>query len=399
MSQDQRLRLLLAALTISLTACSNASSNGADLAPPDFAAAASLDLSVDRCDSFCDGGVSVSDAAPRPDTLPSAADALFSDASTCSPAPAALPSGPLTRNPTNPLVRNGPEIYDDEKTGPRVVLKMGPTDYRLWYEAVSSSGITAVAYATSSDGLAWKKRGVVMSPDVAWEKSEVSPNAMLVESGTFKLWYHGGGYPGKGGVRLGKAAVGYAESLDGIQWTKHGPEVLDIGSSGAFDESQAAEPRVLRVGPGYRMYYTGRNSVGENALGIATSSDGIVWKKAANNPILSVAQWGGFWGGAFLLDRRGVWNLWHGVQVGSTGSALHYMWSDDGLTWNDGPSNPVLVPSSDSNAADYQFVGDSVSGYMDGAQYRIMYTGFNKSFGALGRFEGVCTASITATCP
>jgi len=311
------------------------------------------------------------------------------------PACTARPDGPLTRWTGNPLVRNGPEAYDDLKTGPRVVVRVGAGDYRMWYEAVSSSGITAVAYATSPDGHTWTKQGVVMSPTLAWEKSEVSPNAILVENGAFRLWYHGGGYPGSGGQRLGIAAIGLATSTDGVTWTKQGDPVLTVGGSGAFDEAQAAEPRVYQVGGGYRMYYTGRNAAGDNALGMATSPDGVVWTKDARNPIIDAATWGGFWGGAFVPEAGG-WHLWRATTAG--GSSLRYAWSADGVTWTDGPD--VLGTSSDPGAADYGLVGDSVSGYRDGATYRIMYTGFNSNlFGTDGRFEGICLAEVAAVCP
>src|SRR5574341_662895 len=73
----------------------------------------------------------------------------------CPPPPAALPSGALTRWSGNPLLRNGPELYDFAKTGPRAVIRMGASDYRMWYEAVSQGwmtgvGVTAIGYATSS---------------------------------------------------------------------------------------------------------------------------------------------------------------------------------------------------------------------------------------------------------
>src|SRR5207248_2437225 len=45
----------------------------------------------------------------------------------------ARPEGALTRYSGNPLLRNGPETYDDLKTGPRVVLRFGAADYRMWY--------------------------------------------------------------------------------------------------------------------------------------------------------------------------------------------------------------------------------------------------------------------------
>ena len=92
--------------------------------------------------------------------------------------PPGLPSGQLSRYPGNPLVRNGPEKYDYWKTGPRVVLEVGPADYRMWYEAVGADTLTYVALATSRDGLSWTKKGVVMTPSGmdTWEKKEVSPD-------------------------------------------------------------------------------------------------------------------------------------------------------------------------------------------------------------------------------
>jgi hypothetical protein len=77
-----------------------------------------------------------------------------------------------------------------------------------------------------------------------------------------------------------------------------------------------------------------------------------------------------------------------------------YASSNDGLTWTDGPSNPVLTQNPDTTAADYGLVGDSVSGYVDGSQYRIMYTGYNSNLGGnQGRFEGICLAGVMSPCP
>jgi predicted GH43/DUF377 family glycosyl hydrolase len=272
----------------------------------------------------------------------------------------------------------------------------------MWYEAVGASGITTIALATSANGLTWTKQGTVLSPGGAtsWERDEVSPNFILFEGGVFKLWYHGGGYfIGGSGTRYGAARVGYATSSDGRTWTKHaGNPVLDIGASGAFDDQQVAEPRVRKLGTSYRMYYTGANvSSGRKSLGMATSADGITWTKDSRNPILDSNRWGNFWGGAFFFEN-GIWHLWHGVDTGS--GRIHYKWSTDGITWTDGTQNPVLLPGSTPNGSDTAFVGDSVSGYRDGSSYRIMYTGYaNNLFGTEGRFEGICMASVMASCP
>jgi predicted GH43/DUF377 family glycosyl hydrolase len=317
--------------------------------------------------------------------------------STSASAPKPGLQGVLTRFVGNPLIRNGPEAYDSQKTGPRVVLKLGPLDYRMWYEAVGSNFITQVGYATSRDGLTWVKRGPVMSPDQSsWEKMETSPNSVLHEGGTFKMWYHGGGYvvsnlPGK---RLGGAEIGFATSSDGITWTKYfGNPVLSRGPEGSFDDLQVAEPRVLNLGTnGYRMYFTGQNAATlKKSLAIANSTDGITWTKYLLNPVIPPDKFGG-WGGAIILNN-GIFNLWHGTSDDVSG--LEYKWSKDGINWNDGPSYRVLTPSGDPNTADYQSVGDSVSGYLDGSTYRIMYTGYNSNFRGT-RLEAICLATVLA---
>jgi predicted GH43/DUF377 family glycosyl hydrolase len=309
----------------------------------------------------------------------------------CAPPPDDLPSGALTRWDGNPMLRNGPEDFDFWKTGPRVVRKEGEGDYRIWYEAVGVAE-TAVGYATSEDGLAWTKVGVVLTASAPWEGDEVSPNSILVEDGEYRLWYHGGGNT------LVNRRIGLATSPDGLDWEKLADPVLDLGPSGSFDDEQAAEPRVFALEDGYRMYYTGRNeATSRTSLGMATSDDGVTWEKHEANPIIDVDAWGNFWGGAFFVED-GVWHLWHGVEEGGS-SGLAYMWSTDGIEWNEGPANPVLQPNPDGGAADYGLVGDSVSGYRDGDTYRIMYTGFNwELFGSEGRFEGICIAFIDAAC-
>jgi predicted GH43/DUF377 family glycosyl hydrolase len=88
-------------------------------------------------------------------------------------------------------------------------------------------------------------------------------------------------------VRLGNALIGRATSTDGVTWTKDGAPVLNLGAGGSFDDDQVAEPRVLKLASGYRMYYTGRKAgTTNNALGVASSSDGIAWTKSPSNPIL-----------------------------------------------------------------------------------------------------------------
>jgi hypothetical protein len=209
------------------------------------------------------------------------------------------------------------------------------------------------------------------------------------------MWYHGGGYfrANAPNIRLGGAEIGYATSSDGRNWTKFSNNpVLVQGSTGSFDDLQVAEPRVLNLGPsGYRMYYTGQNITKLKSFAMATSQDGINWTKYSNHPLLTPDRFGG-WGGAIILND-GIFNLWHATEDDMSG--LKYKWSTDGISWTDGPSNLVITPSNEPATADSLTVGDSVSGYLDGNSFRIMYSGFNPNFQTTGRLEAVCLATIT----
>lgn len=293
----------------------------------------------------------------------------------------------LVRHPTNPIVPMGPSgSIDDDKTGPRVVLKFGPSDYRMWYEAVPAPNQSYVGYATSKDGKLWTKQGSLPSldPSTDWEggtNGEVSPNSILIENGVFKLWYHSFGTDGK-------RRIGYATSTDGLTWTKRSTPVLDVGPPGSHEDQHVVEPRVFKLGSQYRMYYTG-NEVGNSGIGTArwfyaTSNDGINWTRRGQ-------LWTKLTDNGFGIVFDGVrWHAWYGIGFVS----LNYATSNDGLVWVDSLSNPVLTINLNAPAPDSGGVGDSVSAYRDGNEYRIMYTGGR--FNSFGRNESICLATIPA---
>ncbi len=298
--------------------------------------------------------------------------------------------GPLIRSPANPILINGPEGYDSEKVGPRVVLKEGPNSYRMWYEACPAGNRATVGYAASTDGLVWEKEGEVLSPSEPWEsgpKGEISPNSILVEDGLYRMWYHSIGEDRK-------RRIGYAWSLDGVNWTKHPEPVLDVGPEGSWEDLHIAEPRVFGEEEGYILFYMGMPEGARSyGLGIARSAEGVHWAKDPRNPVFGEGSqgWPGGWfaGPGIVLDGS-VFRMWY---AGGDGNSLHYAESADGVTWTFGSHNPVLRPSPDPSAPDVS-LGDSVSAYRDGDEFRILYGGFNFTQAAR---RCVCMATIAVT--
>jgi len=305
-----------------------------------------------------------------------------------------LLSGNLTRYTGNPLVPLGPDSYDRFKTGPRVVLEEGPNKFSMWYEAVFGPNKSYVGYATSSDGINWTKRGIVLSPSEAWEggaDGEVSPNSIIVEGNIYKLWYHS--------YHNGHRRIGYATARRFgnaffnsrlLKWRKHPTPVLDLGPPGSLDDQMVVEPRVFRVGNLYRMYYGAMRStqqgVGVYRLMMATSSDGINWTKSGNS------LFGPYDSGYAIIFENGMWHMWFGRSY----QGLGYAWSKDGISWQEGDNSVVLGINPDTNAPDSVGVGDSVSVYKAGNTYRILYTGLRGYDPTTNTWpESICMATIT----
>jgi hypothetical protein len=320
---------------------------------------------------------------------------------------------------------------DYNKIGPTVVLKLGPSDYRAWFEEsalmptfggptsyVGQIGAfdadTPGGYATATDGATWTARDTVPdanvpdrvihpncspgSPSTDWMRGEASPGCVIWDptAGLFKCWGHGGN-------NTGPRAIFYATSSDGIAWTfgNSGAPVLQAGATGAWDDGRVADARVIQISAtSYVMLYRGTPASGMPQIGRATSSDGISWTKTGTTPVVaSGTGWDAFavYTGGLLYDApSGQMHLWYGGDnAGDTGGqALGYAWSDDlGATWTKSPLNPVLGLSA--AGLDSATVGDTIFAYVDGATAKIQY-GAEKPTpnGLTGYFRGRLEATV-----
>lgn len=165
------------------------------------------------------------------------------------------------------------------------VLKLGDT-YHMYYLADPIGGY-AVHHATSLDGKTWTKdaNNPVLSPGGAGEWDQYGV-------GVTTVWIDGATwYMLYRGITTadGIDAMGLATSTDGVHWTKdtaHNP-VLSPGGVGAWDHlgAEIGNAGVIKVGSTYYAYYE-CDYAGSRHVGVATSTDLISWIKDAANPIL-----------------------------------------------------------------------------------------------------------------
>lgn len=99
--------------------------------------------------------------------------------------------------------------------------------------------------------------------------------SILIEAGIWRMWYVSGvRWELQGGKPKHYYHIKYAESTDGIEWRRTGHVCIDFDSP---DEYAIATPRVVKEGDLYRMWYCSRGSA--YRLGYAESHDGLSWTR------------------------------------------------------------------------------------------------------------------------
>lgn len=210
-----------------------------------------------------------------------------------------------------------------------------------------------IGYTESKDGYNWSEPIKVFEPNPGsdWDGDEINRPSVIRVGDTYKMWYSGQMKP----YRMdGRSTIGYAESNDGIHWTRKVGKPVMVPDA-PWEESALMCPHVLFDEDAniYKMWYSGGNNHEPNAIGYAESHDGITWKKCASNPIFvcnkdepweqnrvaacQVIKFDGwyymFYLGFFHIDR------------GAIGMAR----SKDGITnWERSKNNPIIAPDRDS---------------------------------------------------
>jgi hypothetical protein len=222
-----------------------------------------------------------------------------------------------------------------------------------------------------------------------WEWAGIGQPTCLHEDDTSKVWYAAAGVSVVGDSVL-RGRIGYAFSVDGINWTKHGSPspVLNVGDPGQWDSRWLDTPAVVRDDDCYRLYYYGDSlDAPSSALGLATSFDGIDWVRHDGNPVLTKAEdfldWDGFWieSPTVLYDSQAdSYRMWYtGVGCGpglphEQSVKIGYATSPDGVTWTkDTLNNPVLDVGEPGEWDDGWVAVPSVKRV--GAPYEMWYCG------------------------
>jgi len=168
-----------------------------------------------------------------------------------------------------------------------VVLKR-EDGYHLWYTG-QAKGHSSIGYATCPDGVSWKRMSdqPVLSPEKPWEKVAVMCPHVRWDAQT-RLFRMW--Y--SGGEQNEPNAIGYATSLDGLHWTKHPTNpIFTPDPNLRWEKHKVTACQVERLGDWYVMFYIGFRDEPHAQIGLARSRDGITdWQRHSANPIIRPSE-------------------------------------------------------------------------------------------------------------
>lgn len=165
----------------------------------------------------------------------------------------------LTRSEYDPCLVTSPFVLKEEEK------------WHMWYisgyrwkllDGVPQS-YYHIKYAESIDGIKWIRKGVVCIDHQSKEEKNIARPCVIKEGDLYRTWYsfdRGEGY-----------RIGYAESSDGIYWTRKDKEAgIDVSHSG-WDSNALAYPWVFSHKGRKYMFYNG-NNFGKDGIGLAIGS-------------------------------------------------------------------------------------------------------------------------------
>ncbi len=281
-------------------------------------------------------------------------------------------SGGWLKHPANPVLGGKYGTCFDIS-----VLK----EEKVWRMWVSWRPKQSVALVESQDGIHWSEPPRIVLPprkETGWE-DDINRPVVLKREGSYHMWYTG--------QAKGRSAIGYATSADGVVWERKADRPV-LAAEQPWEKVAVMCPHVIWDGPGrlFRMWYSGGDQYEPDAIGYATSSDGLNWTRHPANPVFRpdpAAAWEKHKVTACQVLQKDGWHLMFYIGFRDVDHAqIGLARSRDGVTgWQRHPANPIIRPGQDQWDHDACYKPFAV---FDGKRWLLWYNGRHGALEQIG---------------
>lgn len=203
-----------------------------------------------------------------------------------------------------------PETWEDMINRADVVLI--DSKYYMWYTG-QYKGKSCIGFATSEDGVAFVKykNNPILVPETEVERDSVMNPCILYDTDAqiFRMWY-------AAGETYEPDVICYATSFDGIHWKKSERNPVLQKGMYDYDKYKVGGCDVQYKEGLYTMYYIGYHDVDTARICCATSKNGIDWERSKANPIISPSpnNWDGHavYKPSYILDGNSEYLFYNG---------------------------------------------------------------------------------------
>ena len=304
--------------------------------------------------------------------------------------------------PAKPGIPGFPKIHKTDV--PTVFQRPGDPKWYLSFIGFDGQGYQSFV-AESDDLVRWTKPRLAMGygPKGQFDHGGVVLGAYLYESYELdaprllkkhqgKFWSLYGAYPRQGGYELRPGYEGVASSDDGLAWRRAKDEpILSVHQPdcGQWEKSCIYQPWLVEHAGSFYNFYNAANG-GIEQLGMATSADLLTWKRYADNPVLRNRAGG--YDERFCSDGKVLWDGDHWVMlyfgVGRGGAHVMAAFSRDLVHWT-ARHEPLYKSGGHPKGLDKQYA-HKIS-LVHNPKNKTYYMFYN-AVGAKGRGIGLLTS-------